>query len=313
MDIKEIVTRVNKLDNKEKLHILNILKTHKVDFTKNANGYFFNLTNVDESIVSKVVKTLELIETNRDLIRKIDKRREELLAYYKKLIGEKIENKIKQRNEEYNDKLLLRDVQTTIDFTFEKILKYANADNVGDPDDMIKEYNKSLLRYEKSNVYYNIITKIKAYNSNNNKNFDKKNKERNNNYDHISDYDCNDDGYDYDIMDIEDDYEDIDDLDEIRDIRDNDNDNDNDNDEEIDEEVDEDTYYSDDKMNEDNENDNENENDNDNDNEIDNENNDNGESEMETNINFYKNLLNKKGFSFDDNKKCFLGYQEYIH
>jgi hypothetical protein len=297
MDIKEIVTRVNKLDNKEKLHILNILETHKVDFTKNANGYFFNLTKVDENIVLKIFKTLELIETNRDLIRKIDKRRDELLTYYKKLIGEKIENKIKQRNQEYNDKLLLREIQTTIDFTFEKILKYANANNIGDPDDMIKEYNKSLLKYEKNNVYYNIITKIKAYNSNNNKNFDKKNKERNNNYDHVSDYDYNEEEYDYDIMDIENEYEDVDDLDEICD---------NDNDEEVDEEVDEDTYYSDDKMNEDNDNDN------DNDNEIDNEI-DNGESEMETNINFYKNLLNKKGFSFDDNKKCFLGYQEYIH
>ena len=56
MDIKDIISRVNKLDNKEKLHVLNILKTHNVDFTKNTNGYFFNLTSVDEEIVIKILK-----------------------------------------------------------------------------------------------------------------------------------------------------------------------------------------------------------------------------------------------------------------
>lgn len=297
MDIKDIVVRVNKLDNKEKLHILNLLKTDSVDFTKNANGYFFNLTNVDEDIISRVYKTLELIETNRDLIRKIDKRREELLVYYKKMISDKIETKIKKKVEEYNNKLLLHDIQTAIDFTFDKPLRYMKNEK-DDPDDLIKEYNKSLLRYEKNNVYSSIISKIKAYNSNNNsKNNDKK-KEKNNNYDHISDY--NDD--EYDMVDVEDEVYNNDVDDEMNELL-------NDDDDVVDdEEVEQDnTYYSDDEMYENNENEEEDDDKNDKNDSIKND-----ESEMETNMNYYKNLLNKKGFSFDDNRKCFLGYQEYI-
>ena len=33
----------------------------------------------------------------------------------------------------------------------------------------------------------------------------------------------------------------------------------------------------------------------------------------EDDINYYKNLLNLQGFSFDENKQCILVYQEYIH
>jgi hypothetical protein len=283
MDIKDIINRVNKLDNKEKLHILNILKINGVDFTKNTNGYFFNLTNVDEEVVRKIVKCIELIETNRDLIRKIDKRREELLDYYKKIIQEKIDNNIKKRKNEYTNNLLLREIKTSIKCNIKRILKIKKkCDFKGDPDDMIKEYNKLLTQYEKDQVYYNIISKIKAYNNMKN---DKK-KEKIQSYDHISDF--NDEEEDID-MDIDDEYIE-DDLEVVEDI-------------EVDEEEDDDLYYKDIDEEEENENDNENEIEIELDEEKD-------DLETETNMNFYKNLLNKKGFAFDN--KLVLGYQEYI-
>ena len=37
--IKDIIQRIGKLQKKEKMHILNIFKSHKIDFTKNSNGY----------------------------------------------------------------------------------------------------------------------------------------------------------------------------------------------------------------------------------------------------------------------------------
>lgn len=286
MDIKDIINRVNKLDNKEKLHILNILKINGVDFTKNTNGYFFNLTNVEDEIVNKIVKCIELIETNRDLIRKIDKRRGELLEYYKKIIQEKIDNNIKKRKNEYTNNLLLRETNTSIKLNIKRILKIKKRSNFkGDPDEMIKEYNKLLTKNEKDQVYYNIILKIKAYN-NNMKN-DKK-KEKTQTYDHISDFD------DEEVeLDIDDEYI-GDDLEEIHDI-------------ELEDDEDEDAYYKDDIDEEDeNENENENENDKENENDIEME----EDLETETNMNFYKNLLNKKGFAFDN--KLVLGYQEYI-
>lgn len=303
MDIKDIITRINKLDNKEKLHVLNILKTHNVDFTKNTNGYFFNLTIIEEEIVLKISKCLELIETNRDLIRKIDKRREELLEYYKKIIQEKIDNKIKKKIEEYNKKLLLQEIETCIIMNVNNISKIKSNNKIEDPDEMIKEYNKSLCKYEKDSVYANVMAKIKAYNTNN-KNKDRKSNDRNDNYEDIEDGD-------YIMMGIDDMDDDIIDDDIIDDDIINDDIIDDDI---IDDDIShgshmEDEYvmqYSD-EIEDDVSNEIENEDENDEDDEE-----TKNDTDIEKNINFYKNLLNKKGYSFDDNKRCFLGFQEYI-
>ena len=49
-----IVNKINKLTKKEKVHILNILKEHKIDYTKNSHGYYFNLYNISEDIIKKL-------------------------------------------------------------------------------------------------------------------------------------------------------------------------------------------------------------------------------------------------------------------
>ncbi len=299
MDIKDIISRVNKLDNKEKLHVLNILKTHNVDFTKNTNGYFFNLTSVDEEIVIKILKCLALIETNRDLIRKIDKRREELLEYYKKIIQEKIDTKVKKRIEEYNKKLLLREIETCIIINVENISKIKKNNIIDDPDEMIKEYNKSLYKYEKDSVYANVISKIKAYNSSH-KNTEKKSKERS---EDIGDMDYQDQEFNMDDDYIDDDIVENEIMDDDNNIIDELGDEIVDNISQMDDEYH--THYSD-EMSQVDENDNEVENEEEEDETYD------KKEEMETNINYYKNLLNKKGYAFDDNKNCLLGYQEYL-
>lgn len=306
MDIKDIISRVNKLDNKEKVHILNILKTHNVDFTKNRNGYFFNLSSVNDEIVLKISKCLDLIESNRDLIRKIDKRRDELLEYYKKIIQEKISNKVKKMTEEYNKKLLLYKVETSIMMDIKNISKRINT-SIGDPDDMIKEYSKNLYKYEKNSVYANIISKIKAYNSSH-RNLDKKVKDRSEGYEDMedmkfSDYNTMDDYYMNDDI-IEDDMiDDMIDDSPIDNPVDDENVDDISNDDEYETHCSDEVSYMDEVYNDNIEND---------DVEIDDEEVKKEDIEMETNINYYKNLLSKKGYSFDDNKNCMLGYQEYI-
>jgi small subunit ribosomal protein S4 len=72
------------LQEKQKVHILNILRTNEIEFTKNSNGYFFNFMSLNDQIIEKICTCLDLIESNTDLVREMDRRRNELLVYYKK-------------------------------------------------------------------------------------------------------------------------------------------------------------------------------------------------------------------------------------
>ena len=107
MDIRDIISRISKLNSKEQLHILNILKTNNIEFAKNSNGYFFNFINIDNDILLKICKCLELIEGNTDLLKEMDRRRNELLTYYKKLIEDRLNASIKKKRDEYVKRLMI--------------------------------------------------------------------------------------------------------------------------------------------------------------------------------------------------------------
>lgn len=95
-DIKDIISRISRLNQKEKVHILNILYTKNIEFTKNANGYFFNFLNIENDVIEKICNCLTLIEENTDLIKEMDRRRTELLQYYKLLIEERLQNNLQK-------------------------------------------------------------------------------------------------------------------------------------------------------------------------------------------------------------------------
>lgn len=166
--IRDVIGRINKLDSKEKTHILSILKATNNTFTKNANGYFFNLAVVPEEIINKIVKCVELIEKNRDLIKDMDKRRESLLIYYKGIIEETLMSSMRNKRENYLN--MLRIVEHTHNMKLvinrKQTIKWRNnySSDV-DPDELIKEYNKSRHVYEKKSVYGRILAKMKAMRS----------------------------------------------------------------------------------------------------------------------------------------------------
>ena len=84
--MKQLINKIKNLTTNEKLHILNILKKHNITFTKNSNGYFFDLSLLSDELVNKLIKCAELIESKRDLIERLDKKRNEQLNYYRLLI-----------------------------------------------------------------------------------------------------------------------------------------------------------------------------------------------------------------------------------
>jgi hypothetical protein len=288
MNIKDIIVRINKLNSKEQLHILNILKTNNVKFSKNANGYFFNFIDINNDILDKIYKCLELIESNTDLLKEMDRRRNELLTYYKKLIEDKLNSNIKLKKDNYIKKLKLYDNTIKMDIKrVNKINRRFWYDKDKDIDVVMKEYLKSRSKYKKDSLYYKVMSKIK-----NKKYFDNKK------YD-IDDFD--DGGYDIDrcesdIEFIKDEIESIKDDSEF--VRDDFSEEEyNYNSENSDNEIDDDhfqTGFEEDKLDD-----------------IDYEENKN-ENNIELEIDFYKKILNKQGFVFDENKRCLLKIEEYI-
>jgi hypothetical protein len=303
IDMKTIISRISKLSTKEKGHILNILKMANVEFTKNSNGYFFNFLDVKSDIIEKICDCLDLIEKNADILKEMDRRRTDLLKYYRKIIEERLQNNIIRKKNEYLNKLHVKQPSNiTINVTrkpkFKKRVLIESS--CEDPDEIIKQYIKSRTKYQKDSVYHRIITSIK---------FIKSNKARETKRD-----DDNSDSAD--ILNKEDnsDY----------DMADNDNDSvhnftdDNSVYEEVENPENEDDKTDEIKTDEKDENTNQNENEDDNEDDE-----DKGsicsevvdqDSDDKTDIDFqyYKNILYKQGFEFDDNKNCLLVYQMYI-
>ena len=306
-DMKNVIIRISKLTSKEKVHILNILKNHGIDFTKNTNGYFFNLSTLDDDIILKLNKCLELIEKNRDLIKEMDKRREELLHYYKTLIENTLHITLGEKRNEYINYLKINPSKSNLSIRINrvKIKRKKLFDNI-DPDVLMKDYIISR-KYQKTSVYYRLILKVKHSRSrlqNNNEEVE----EFKADYDNTSEYDAEDaieDAIEDVNEDVNDDIEDYIDI-EVKDENELENDVENDN---SDNEFDDEDYSDIDIENE------------------------GDDTDIKTDIktidikldarklkseqtildmSFYKNLLYKQGFSFNENSKCHLTYQDYI-
>lgn len=290
IDIKDVITRINKLHIKEKLHILNILRMTQIDYTKNANGYFFNLLEIDGGILEKICNCLDLIEKNSGILKEMDRRRNELLNYYKNLIEERLQNNIQKKRDEYINRLQIKDSSLNMVIKMKTIKRRRFFEHITDPDLLIKEYTKYKNRYAKGSVYHRIITSIKFIKSN------RCRETKSSENDEVTVLDENDSVKDnesvvditedsFHMSDNEGDGEEKDEFEEKEHDNDSISENENENEIEIDE------------------------------NEIDNEieedkitTEDNTENEFLR----FKNLLYKQGFEFNDNKNCLLTYQAYI-
>lgn len=165
LDVRDIIGRIDTLTVKEKLHILNILKQHNYDYTKNSNGYFFNLANIPENVLLKMSKCLDLIEKNRDLIMEMDKRREEMLSFYKSVIEEKISMSISEKRNKYVTQIKIVKNPSNVSMEVRKAkprCKKTQYDTNVDPDELIKEYMKSLSKISKDSVFGRLNVKLRV-------------------------------------------------------------------------------------------------------------------------------------------------------
>jgi len=295
---KTLISNISKFTLKEKQHILRILKNNSVDYSKNSYGYFFNLNGLDEETFNKLWKCVDLIECNRDIIKQMDKKREELIIYYTSLIESNLKKTKQDKLNNYINSLILYEINTNIKLSItKKQNKFINNDI--DPDILIKEYIKKRNKYPKNSVYNRIATIIK--NSKSNKFIEKK--EEDDDIDEISsEYDGNE-IEEFDLneeIDIDENVDEINvnvDIDvevdvDLNDITDNELNPDEENHEDETESI-----YSDHEKEEEKE-----------------EEKDDEKEQLiyKQNLQFYKKLLNKQGFIFNENVKCLLEFEPYI-
>jgi hypothetical protein len=301
IDIKDVISRISRLNTKEKNHILNILRMTKIDYTKNANGYFFNLLQIDIDILEKICNCLDLIEKNSGILKEMDRRRSELLNYYKNLIEERLQKNVQRKRDEYINRLQLTDFSLNMIIKRKTIKRKRVFEHITDPDLLIKEYTKYKNKIQKGSVYHRIITSMKLIRTN------KSREVKTLDSDEVTVLDENESGYDNvkdneSIVDVtEDSFHMSDHEEEIEEENDKDLEPEQEND---------DVYISDEDI----------ENiidvdvdvDVDVDDEIEEYDKITSEDNTENEFRRFKNLLNKQGFEFNDNKNCFLIYQDYI-
>ena len=157
--LRELISKIKRITVKEKHHILSIFKKYNVEFTKNSNGYFFNLDKIDYIVLDKVFKCVDLIEEKRELITTLDKKRDAYLEYYKNLIENKLKETINKKREDYIKQLVLipDECMYIKKKSVKKVARFSNLD----PDILMKEHNKSK-KYHKNSVYFRINQRIVA-------------------------------------------------------------------------------------------------------------------------------------------------------
>jgi hypothetical protein len=312
VNIQQLIHHISKLNLKEKEHILKLFIDKKIEYTKNVNGYFFNLcsNNVTDEILELVEQGINLMEKNRNLLNDIDKKRDLMLKECKESIENELNNTIKLKKEEYYKKIKNIDVDTNIHYTFERIKRKVFSKM---SDYNIDNFDKKTLFYNKNGVYFRINNIMKL--------LIRKNKTTNIEYYDYSGYDDNnDDNLEHEYIDNNcDEIDEIaDDPDSVRAWANQDNmemyddgvidyqiidnettviDNDKNNNLDPDQEIDINDINIDDVVDTD---------------DIDIDIVDTDDVVDDKEKLFYKQLLNKHGFSFNEDKICFLLYQKYL-
>jgi hypothetical protein len=81
-DLKQIKERVESLNQHHQIQILKIITQHNVGMTENKNGSFINLTNVDETVISKINDYLSYVDEQEMQLKEIENQKTELTRQF---------------------------------------------------------------------------------------------------------------------------------------------------------------------------------------------------------------------------------------
>ena len=160
VNVKELINKISRLNQKEKEHVLKLFIGKNIQYTKNVNGYFFNMSpsNIAPDILKSINDGINLMEKNRNLLNDIDKKRDLMLRQCKELIENKLNDTIKSKQYDYFNKIKVNPSNMNIQYTISKILK----DNYSKLSDYnIDNFDKKTIIYNKNTVYFRLNTVMK--------------------------------------------------------------------------------------------------------------------------------------------------------
>jgi len=85
-DLKHLKDRIELLNQHHQVQILKIITEHKVVYTENKNGSFVNLTNLDDSVVSKLTEYLSYVDEQETQLKEVENQKTELTKQFFKSI-----------------------------------------------------------------------------------------------------------------------------------------------------------------------------------------------------------------------------------
>jgi hypothetical protein len=159
---------IKKMNSFEQKHLFSILERIKIKYTKNSNGYFFNLTNVSPETFDKIKETIEIIKKNRAIEKTLVIERENYIENYSK----NVQYKITELEKEKRDRI--RNIYTIKPFAnlYEEKISRVRAPVLSTRTDVffdnilkrIKSTKKKTLKINKSSNYDSIDCENDEYN-----------------------------------------------------------------------------------------------------------------------------------------------------
>lgn len=77
--LNELKKKLEVLDKRRHIEILQILNKHNVSCTENSNGIFVNLSKVDNIVVGKLLRYIKYLENQEKIIESFEKEKKEYL------------------------------------------------------------------------------------------------------------------------------------------------------------------------------------------------------------------------------------------
>ena len=80
--LKLLKDRIETLNQHHQIQILKIVTQNNVAYTENKNGSFINLTNVDESVISKITEYLNYVDEQESQLKEVENQKTELTKQF---------------------------------------------------------------------------------------------------------------------------------------------------------------------------------------------------------------------------------------
>ena len=85
-DLNKIKTKIELLDKKDQINILQLFKKHNnILLNENSNGTFINITDIDQLLYDELLKYISYIEMQKQYINKDEEKKNKLEETYFKL------------------------------------------------------------------------------------------------------------------------------------------------------------------------------------------------------------------------------------